>query len=260
VRGALIVSIAACVALQTAQTCGQSSDPHAAMPERPSVATHAQTVAPGWIELEFGVDRPRADGRFGATGVPVAVKLGLTPRAQLTIAPSISKPAGGSFSFGGATAGVKYRILDHAPVFGAVAMLPSVSTPVGSGRATDQDAVSLLVISSRSLGAVSLDLNAGYTRRAGRGAIAPRHETLWAVSLDGPLWRRLEWMGEISGSPRTRGPAGREGIVNALAGINARLTPSIVLDVATLVPISGNDSFVVLGGAVWNLGQLFGRP
>src|SRR5438128_10538157 len=36
-----------------------AQSPHAANPERPSVATHAYTVAPGYVELEQGV---RAQG------------------------------------------------------------------------------------------------------------------------------------------------------------------------------------------------------
>src|SRR5260370_36815211 len=37
-------------------------DRHAVQPERPTVATHAGTVAPGWVELETGVELDRLDG------------------------------------------------------------------------------------------------------------------------------------------------------------------------------------------------------
>src|SRR5437764_1362781 len=41
-------------------------DPHAVQPERPTVATHAGTVAPGWSEIEAGIERDRyADGSHG---------------------------------------------------------------------------------------------------------------------------------------------------------------------------------------------------
>src|SRR3989442_13869422 len=40
-----------------------AQSPHAANPERPSVATHAYTVAPGYVELEQGVRAQRV-GNF----------------------------------------------------------------------------------------------------------------------------------------------------------------------------------------------------
>lgn len=235
----------------------QAADPHAALPERPSVATHAATVAPGWLEVEGGIERPRDDGRFGDTTVPLALKVGLASQAQLTVAPSLARPAGGSVALEAMNAGVKYRLTDHAPVFGAVAVLPSVTMPAGSARDMDEDAVGLLLISSRTLGAVSVDLNAGYTRRRGDGSRAPRHESLWAASAGGPLSGRVSWMGEVSGSPRTSGPAGRARVVNSVVGVNAAVTPFLVLDVAAFVPLAGDDAFTVMSGAVWNVGRLW---
>src|SRR5690242_20846335 len=53
-------------------------DPHAVQPERPTVATHAYTVAPGWVEIETGVERDDAGGGATALGIPTEVKVGLT--------------------------------------------------------------------------------------------------------------------------------------------------------------------------------------
>ena len=78
--------------LGPAPLLAQPADPHAALPERPSVATHAATVAPGWLEVEAGWERTRASGRFGDAGLPLALKLGLTPRSQLTIATAVNRP------------------------------------------------------------------------------------------------------------------------------------------------------------------------
>jgi glucose-1-phosphate thymidylyltransferase len=54
----LLISLAAGRIL-SAQT---APDPRAVQPERPTVATHAGTVAPGWVELETGVEFDH-DGR-----------------------------------------------------------------------------------------------------------------------------------------------------------------------------------------------------
>jgi hypothetical protein len=246
-------------ALWGSAAAAQPPDPHAALPERPSVATHAHTVAPGWVEIEIGVERPREDARFGDTGVPLSVKLGLTSTAQLVIAPSISRPAGGHTSFESVGIGVKYRITDRAPVLGAIAVLPSVSLPVGNARRTDEDSVGALFITSRVMRAVSLDLNVGYIRRSGDGSQVPVSEALWAAAAGGPLAGRFGWVGEISGSPRTAGPAGRDAEVNLLVGVTAALTPSVVIDLACALPLSGDGSSVVMSGVVWNVGPLWTR-
>jgi hypothetical protein len=59
-------------------------DPRAVQPERPTVATHAYTVAPGYLEIEAGVQeaKPSAGSQFVA---PVVVKIGLASRLQLEV-------------------------------------------------------------------------------------------------------------------------------------------------------------------------------
>src|SRR2546425_8774864 len=60
-----------------------AQSPRAANPERPSVATHAYVVAPGYAELEQGV-RAQGVGDFrAATTWEFNLKLGLTRHAQL---------------------------------------------------------------------------------------------------------------------------------------------------------------------------------
>ncbi len=59
-------------------------DPRAVQPERPTVATHAYTVAPGYVEIEAGVQeaRPHGTSQFVA---PVVVKIGIVPRLRLEL-------------------------------------------------------------------------------------------------------------------------------------------------------------------------------
>ena len=60
-----------------------SPRPHAVQPERPTVATHAGTVAPGWLEIEAGAELDRyADASHGGLA-PVLFKLSLAPGLQL---------------------------------------------------------------------------------------------------------------------------------------------------------------------------------
>ena len=229
------------VSLAPAVLVAQTGDPHAALPERPSVATHAQTVAPGWVELELGFQRARANGQFGDEAWPLAIKVGLERRLQLTAATTLSRLAGDpKRSIGYVNLGIKWRVAERVPLAGDVAILPSVTMPADSDT---RAAAGLLVIASRSFAGLSLDVNAGYIRRRGDGTLAPKSESLWAAALGGPLIGRLDWFGELSGSPSTSGPAGRGATTNAMIGAAATLRPPFVVDVAFSIPVSGPDSF-----------------
>src|SRR5690348_16334744 len=61
------------------------TDPRAVMPERPTVATHAYTVAPGYLEIETGGQWDRYDAGLHGFGVPTVLKFGLASHAQLSV-------------------------------------------------------------------------------------------------------------------------------------------------------------------------------
>ena len=59
-----------------------SADPRAAQPERPTVATHAGTVAIGYMELEAGIELDRfADATHASIGTLVT-KIGIASHLQ----------------------------------------------------------------------------------------------------------------------------------------------------------------------------------
>jgi hypothetical protein len=60
-------------------------DPHAVQPERPTVATHAGTVARGWVELEEGGEWDKAADGTRTFFAPTNLKIGLASRAQLNL-------------------------------------------------------------------------------------------------------------------------------------------------------------------------------
>ncbi len=255
----LCLSIA-CAALPLAAQ-EPTRDPHAVQPERPTVATHAHTVAPGWLEFELGGEYDRYDDATHGVLTPLTTKLGLTSHAQLTIQAGLNAPpGGGSLGVGDLSMGVKWRLADDVPILGDVAILPSVKFPTGSdasGRGTGTTDVSLLLISSNDLGAISLDINAGYTRRSGDGSNAPRDAALWTVSLGGPA---LDWMGwtlECYGYPATTGPAGQANIVALLGGPTFSLTPWLAADAGGIVPVTGPQPKALYAGMVVNVGQVF---
>ena len=97
----VIVATALSAAAASAQTAGPK-DPREAQPERPTVATHAYTVAPGIVELETGFQQQHPSPSSNLIGVPVLFKIGLTDRLQLDVAPGWLRLTGRNRCRGGA--------------------------------------------------------------------------------------------------------------------------------------------------------------
>lgn len=247
--------------LLTRLLTAQISNPHAAQPERPTVATHAGTVAPGWLELETGLEYDRFRDASHAVGVPALLKLGFARRAQLSLALPLAAPASRGLGPADFAIGVKLRLLEHAGPLGDFAVFPAVKLPTGSterGRGSGTTDVSLLLISSHQLGPVAMDLNAGITRRSGDGTRAPKTATVWTASFGGPARGALGWVLEVFGYPETKGVAGSAGTAALLGGPTYRVTPALVLDAGGIVPLSGPQPKALYLGLTWNLGRYWG--
>src|SRR5262249_35507713 len=123
--------VVAAIAMSGAELGAQeASDPHAVQPERPTVATHAGTVAPGWLEIEAGVEHDRFDPNVSTAFTPTVFKFGLASHAQLSVFGSlVHDPA--TTGLGDVGVGVKWRLLDDAPFVGDFAILPAVKFPTG---------------------------------------------------------------------------------------------------------------------------------
>jgi hypothetical protein len=245
-----------------AAAADSSKDPHAAQPERPTVATHAGTVAPGWLEIETGAERDRIDPNNTALSTPTVFKIGLAPRVQLSLYGTVVRPPDGSARPGDAAVGVKWRLADDAPVLGDFAILPAIKFPTGSSETgtTTTDA-SLLLISSHQFGDVAMDLNVGYTHRNGNGSSAPTSATLWTASFGGPFTGPLGWVAECYGLPRTSGPSGAPSIVALLAGPTLTVRSWLVLDAGVIIPVTGPQPHALYAGISYNVGRIWGpRP
>lgn len=260
------VAVALCILTgearaQRTDSAATPTDSHAAQPERPTVATHAGTVAPGWVELEAGVERDQLDGAHALLTATV-LKLGIVPRVQLELLGSFQHLSGSlpAYSgFGDVGAALKWRVLENAPVLGDFALQPSLKLPAGSaqhGTGTGTTDVALLLISSHDWGNYALDLNVGYTRRSGDGTAAPKNATLWAVSFGAAVYAKLGWVAEMYGYPRTSGGAGQNGIVGFLTGPTFTVEKWLVLDAGAILPLTGAQPHALYAGLTWNIGKL----
>jgi len=234
-------------------------DPRAVQPERPTVATHAGTVSRGWLEIESGVERDQVDAHSTAFASPTVFKVGITSHAQLGLFANLLRAPGRSLTLDDVALGLKWRLLDDAPLVGDFALLPIVKFPIrSSDGSTGTTDVSLVAISSHQFGAVAMDLNAEYTRRTGDGSISPKNGTLWTASFGGPVARGIGWVGELFGLPATSGPAGEDATIALLAGPTFLARSWLSLDAGVIVPIRGPQAHALYAGVVYNVGRLWG--
>ena len=236
------------------------ANPRAVQPERPTVATHAGTVAPGYTELEEGGEWDKWSGDGRSFFAPTNLKIGLASHAQLNVLLNVihdTRVAGKTLSLGDLTLGLKYRILDGHSILGDFAILPAAKFPTASGDAgTGTTDLSLLFISSRRVGPVAMDLNAGATRRSGDGTKTPTTATIWTASFGFPIRGPIGATAEIFGFPGTSGPAGSEAIAALLLGPTFLARDWLALDAGFITPLTGPQPHAIYAGFVWNFGRL----
>ena len=255
----VIVGAHTIVAQQATTPVADSIRQRRVQPERPTVATHAGTVAPGFLEIESGAEWDRIAGATSLSS-PTVFKIGVASHLQLGMLAPLIRPPSGSVALGDVAAGVKWRLADDAPVLGDFALLPTIKFPTGSssrGTGTGTTDVALYAISSRQFGDVAVDLNVGYTHRSGDGTVAPTNATLWTVSFGGPFADPFGWTVEWFGYPATSGPAGQPSTVALLAGPTVLVREWLSLDAGLIVPVSGPQPHALYAGVVYNVGRLW---
>src|SRR5690349_15917496 len=182
------VTLPASVALVSCAWPVAAQSPRAANPERPTVATHAYAIAPGYIEIEQGVSARGVASLREATSWDVNVKIGIAPHVQLGIyGPGYARnSAGHGIGDWGLALKLRTDVSDRI----AVALVPAVTAPtgkeqlgLGAGRALGQLP---LVLSVNGPAGMHADLNAG---PLGIGAGRPQWLTTASFGrpLGGPL-------------------------------------------------------------------------
>lgn len=238
-------------------------DPRAVQPERPTIATHAYTVAPGYIEIEAGVqdERPSGATQFG---VPVVVKIGVLQRLQLELQGGYVRNSAPGATTAGATdlaVALKQRVLDAAPLIHDFSVQGSIKFATGTRDVgTGTTDLSLLLISSRPIGGAELDLNAGYTHRSGDGLLIPTSATLLTASFGTPIRGSLGGVAELFSFPGTGGPAGAPTAVGFLFGPTLQLQPWLVFDAGAILNVRSMGANAAYAGLTCNVGRIPGFP
>lgn len=259
----LVIATPNIICAQQPESDSSARDPHEVQPERPTVATHAGTVAPGWVEIEIGGERDHYSDGNNTLSFPTNVKIGVFPRGQVNlIASGLFGTTSNSSArgIGDITLGLKYRLLEASPIVNDFAILPSVKFPsasVARGLGSGTTDASLLLISSRSVGPADVDINVGATRHFGGDANTPKTSTLWTVSAGFPVAGRLGWAAEVYGFPGTAGPDGAREIVAILTGPTWQPVKWFGTDAGIIEPVKGPQPRAFYAGLVWNVGKIW---
>jgi hypothetical protein len=226
-----------------------AQSPRTANPERPTVATHAYAVAPGFIEIEQGISA-RGVGGFGeATSWDVNAKVGVTPHLQLALfGPAFLRTATGH---GPGDWGVALKVRTALSDRVAVAVVPAATAPtgraargLGAGRLLGQ---LVGVVSADAPGGVHVDLNAG---PLGIGAGRPQ----WlATASFGRSFGRFGVAAELF-----RIGAGAAGARQAgfLGAVSVSPSPWMVLDAGGITGLGAGSMDTLFAGITTNLGHL----
>jgi hypothetical protein len=210
----------ACLAVAAAVA---RADEVAVTPYRPSVSTPAALSAPGWLEIEAGLQRLTPGDGTRRDSLPVTLKLALSEDWGLrvggdavarTVANGTSEAGRGDAAFV-----LKRRFaIDEKSAWGL---------EVGSARDAGHTDFILNGIFSADFGARwHTDVNFLLTRFGAPDTSTARVQKLWAAALSETLTPRWGWVGEFSGTKQ----AGADSTAQFLLAASFSPAPSATLD------------------------------
>jgi hypothetical protein len=250
--GRTVGRILLCIILSVGPTVPRSvgQSPRAANPERPTVATHAYAVAPGYWELEQGVRAFGVGTLSESQAWDLNLKLGVRDHVQLGLfATGIGWTHG---TAGVGDLGLSVKLQGGLGKEGALAVVPAVTLPTGNetlGLGAGRVLGSLVGVWSQDLGAVfHTDINVGPT---GIGAGTPQLFGSLGLAASRGRWAVA---GELFHF--TAGGAGplQQGLLGALLWTAAEWA---VVDVGGVWGRTDETPDQLFVGVTTNLGRIF---
>jgi hypothetical protein len=253
--------LAVVAAIAAGSACGvaraQDEGP-AVVPYRPSVATPADLPAPGWPELEAGIQWAKGGDTARSQSSPVTFKLAWNESWAILIGTDIhdwqrAYDGGTAHSGGDTTLTLKYRLpVDEHLALGAElgVALPTARPPIGTG-ATDWGVNG---IASFDYPGVHVDLNIAGAHQGAVDAGQGPWQGGWAIAASHPLNDQFGVTGEFSGVVQ-RGTSAQ---TQALTALNCNVSRALVLDVAVAAGLSrASPDWQLMAGMTIRLGHWF---
>lgn len=230
-------------------------------PYRPGVSTPAELSAPGWLEIEAGVQFDRGERSARRDSLPFTLKLAFTPDWGIRLDGSAwqrqADAAGQSIGgIGDSSIVLKRRFaVDAGHSFGLEvgATLPTGRKGISSGKS----AYSINGIYSADRGDYHTDINLMATRLGAMDPGAGRVQTLWAASLSKALNERWSVGGELSGTRQK----GSDSTSQLLVAASYNVSKSVTLDAGMArrlrSRIAGVPDWSLFSGVTLLAGRLF---
>src|SRR2546428_8176108 len=227
-----------------------AQSPRQANPERPTFATHAYAVAPGYVELEQGLAARGVGSLREETSWDVNLKLGVSRHVQAALfGPLYTRGAGGG---GVGDLGLALKLRTDVSSRAALAIVSSVTAPTGSatralgaGRAL---AGLVGVVSADAPGGLHFDVNAG---PQAIGAGAPQ----WFLSLSGAKGVGAAGITLEVFQFRAGGAGPR--LAGLLGAVTVRLAEWVVADAGGVARTASGSPDQLFVGITTNLGRAF---
>ncbi len=255
-RASMVAVVAVLVAGTSAAHAQEAGPP--VVPYRPSVATPADLPAPGWPELEAGVQWAKGSDTARSQTSPVSFKLAWNESWAILIGTDIHDwqrdyDGNTAHSGGDTTLTLKYKLpIDEHLALGAQVgvALPTARPPIGTG-ATDWG---VLGIASFDYPGIHVDANLGGAHQGSVDAGQGPWQGAWAVAASHPLNDQFGVTGELSGLVQ-RGTTGQ---AQALGALNYNVSRALVLDVAAAAGLSrAAPNWQLMAGMTVSLGHWF---
>src|SRR5712691_4876201 len=225
-----------------------AQSPREADPERPTFATHAYAVAPGFVELEQGLSARGVHSLREATSWDVNLKVGVTPHAQVAVfGPFYARGPGGG---GTGDLGIAVKLRTDVSNRTALGVVPFVTLPIGSsvrGLGAGRTLGALVgVVSDDIAGVVHVDVNAGPD---GIGAGVPQlFMSVSGARGFGRIGVTLEIFDFTPGGAGTR-------LAGVLGAMTLHLATWAVVDVGGVVRAASETPNQLFLGLTTNLGR-----
>jgi hypothetical protein len=259
-RRSSIAAVLALAATAAPTRASAADDEPSAVPYRPSVSTPATLSAPGWIEVEGGLQHLR-DEDSRRDSVPVTLKLALTPDWGIRVGGDawarVRDDTGGSVSgLGDLGVVLKRRFaVDDASAFGLEAGALFPTGRPGSGPGSGKTDYGLNAIYSADFaGSWHTDLNLMSNRIGQIDAGTGRAQWLGAASLSKSLDDQWSVVGELSG-------AHRQGVADSsqlLLAASYSVSKRLVIDAGAARSLrAGTPTWSAFTGFTWLAARVF---
>jgi hypothetical protein len=219
-----------------------AQDELAAVPNRPTVSTPAQTVQPGVLETEWGVDASASEQDLNGL-----LKFSVSKNIELRVTNDPLLADFGTHGVGDTGLGFKYRFTQDSGsrpslAFMYMAKLPTAGDVLGSGEVDH----AFTFLASKDLGRHHFDFNT-VVNLLGRPQGGFDHDVLNALAWSHPLRGKWGVTAELSGanSPNAFTPASAQILASAIYTV----LPRLVFDCGMAARITGDipDSTFIAG-------------